>query len=550
MNSVSKEQQQGGTPSFDDIPPYERIMRERAAAAAKEKEAAAQAAAQDAKSDQESRGQWATRPMAAQTATAAKRPQRKDDDHPATLAEAAAKRAEARQKAAQAAKARQAAMQAEREAQLAEEAARKAEAASAPQAQAVASEAQDVRADKAAEEAAAAKTAEAAEPAPKSKRPAPVAASKKEKKSRARREEPAKRGRHHRRRFPWVAVIMLVCIAVVVLAVTQIGRNWLVPANANDTQIVEVEIPEGTPVSTMGDILEEQGLIRSSSAFSLLVRVQGAAANLQAGVHDLSPSMTMPEIVAALQEGAEEAGMLKVTVNEGLTVDQIAEVVADSTSYSAEDFLNLMTNQEFLAQLVQQYPILTDSYNNPNVRYVLEGYLFPATYDVAQGETLESLVTQMVDKTNEVLSKYQVDIDASSYSLQDIMSIASLVEKEGQTTEDRKLIAGVFHNRLEQGMPIQSDISVLYALGTHKEMVTYDDLEVDSPYNLYTNAGLPPGPMNSPSEDAIAAALEPTDNDYLYFYANLKTGEVFYTDNYEQHQAWAQEYEETGDIQG
>lgn len=547
---MSKEQQQGGTPSFDDIPPYERIMRERAAAAAKEKEAAAQAAAQDAKSDQESRGQWATRPIAAQTATAAKRPQRKDDDHPATLAEAAAKRAEARQKAAQAAKARQAAMQAEREAQLAEEAARKAEAASAPQAQAVASEAQDVRADKAAEEAAAAKTAEAAEPAAKTKRPAPVAASKKEKKSRARREEPAKRGRHHRRRFPWVAVIMLVCIAVVVLAVTQIGRNWLVPANANDTQIVEVEIPEGTPVSTMGDILEEQGLIRSSSAFSLLVRVQGAAANLQAGVHDLSPSMTMPEIVAALQEGAEEAGMLKVTVNEGLTVDQIAEVVADSTSYSAEDFLNLMSNQEFLAQLVQQYPILTDSYNNPNVRYVLEGYLFPATYDVAQGETLKSLVTQMVDKTNEVLSKYQADIDASSYSLQDIMSIASLVEKEGQTTEDRKLIAGVFYNRLEQGMPIQSDISVLYALGTHKEMVTYDDLEVDSPYNLYTNAGLPPGPMNSPSEDAIAAALEPTDNDYLYFYANLKTGEVFYTDDYEQHQAWAQEYEETGDIQG
>lgn len=547
---MSKEQQQGGTPSFDDIPPYERIMRERAAAAAKEKEAAAQAAAQDAKSDREPAGQWATRPMAAQTATAAKRPQRKDDDHPATLAEAAAKRAEARQKAAQAAKARQAAMQAEREAQLAEEAARKAEAASARQAQAVASEAQDVRADKAAEEAAAAKTAEAAEPAAKTKRPAPVAASKKEKKSRARREEPAKRGRHHRRRFPWVAVIMLVCIAVVVLAVTQIGRNWLVPANANDTQIVEVEIPEGTPVSTMGDILEEQGLIRSSSAFSLLVRVQGAAANLQAGVHDLSPSMTMPEIVAALQEGAEEAGMLKVTVNEGLTVDQIAEVVADSTSYSAEDFLNLMSNQEFLAQLVQQYPILTDSYNNPNVRYVLEGYLFPATYDVAQGETLESLVTQMVDKTNEVLSKYQADIDASSYSLQDIMSIASLVEKEGQTTEDRKLIAGVFYNRLEQGMPIQSDISVLYALGTHKEMVTYDDLEVDSPYNLYTNAGLPPGPMNSPSEDAIAAALEPTDNDYLYFYANLKTGEVFYTDNYEQHQAWAQEYEETGDIQG
>ena len=300
----------------------------------------------------------------------------------------------------------------------------------------------------------------------------------------------------------------------------------------------------------MGDMLEEEGLIRSSTAFSLCVRVEGAAANLQAGVHELSPSMTLKEIVDALQEGAEEAGLVKVTVNEGLTVDQIADVVAANTSYSAQDFLDLMNDQDFLAQLVQEYPILSDSYNNPNVRYVLEGYLFPATYDFASGETLESLVTQMVDKTNDVLAKYQTEIDASSYSLQDIMSIASLVEKEGQTTKDRKLIAGVFYNRLDQGMAIQSDISVLYALGTHKEMVTYEDLEVDSPYNLYLNTGLPPGPLNSPSEDAIAAALEPTDSDYLYFYANIDTGEVFYTDDYEQHLKWQQEYEETGDIQG
>ena len=207
-----------------------------------------------------------------------------------------------------------------------------------------------------------------------------------------------------------------------------------------------------------------------------------------------------------------------------------------------------MTNSEFLEKLVQEYPILTDSYNNSNVRYVLEGYLFPATYDFSSSDTLESLVTQMVDKTNEILSKYQAEIEASSYSLQDIMSIASLVEKEGLTTEDRKLIAGVFYNRLDTGMPIQSDISVLYALGTHKEVVTYDDLQVDSPYNLYANTGLPPGPLNSPSEDAIVAALEPTESNYLYFYANIDTGEVFYTDDYNQHLQWQEEYESTGDI--
>lgn len=99
-------------------------------------------------------------------------------------------------------------------------------------------------------------------------------------------------------------------------------------------------------------------------------------------------------------------------------------------------------------------------------------------------------------------------------------------------------------------MAIQSDISVLYALGTHKELVTFEDLEVDSPYNLYKNTGLSPGPLNNPSEDAIAAALNPTESDYIYFYANIKTGEVFYTNSYDQHLAWQQEYEETGDIQG
>ena len=357
------------------------------------------------------------------------------------------------------------------------------------------------------------------------------------------------RRKKRRRRIPWVAIVLLVCMAIVVVAVVQFGRNWVLPANADDTQLVEVEIPAGTPVSEMGDILEQQGIIRSANSFSLYVRLKGVASNLQAGVHDLAPSMTLEEVVETLQQGAEEAGLVKVTVNEGLTIDQIGDVIDESTRYSKQDFLDLMNNREFLEKLVQQYPILTDSYNNANVRYVLEGYLFPATYDMASDDTLETLVTQMVDKTNEVLSKYQADIDASSYSLQDIMSIASLVEKEGVTTKDRKLIAGVFYNRLQANMPIQSDISVLYALGTHKEIVTYDDLQVDSPYNLYLNTGLPPGPFNSPSEDAIVAALEPTASDYLYFYANIDTGEVFYTNDYEQHLKWQEEYEETGDIQ-
>ena len=438
-----------------------------------------------------------------QNTAQAKNPTQQAPQKAKTLEDAAAQRAEARRKAMQAAAARQRAAQS---GNAKEQAGRRA----------AASEGQ----------------------APKRK-PAPQGGSHK---------QPPRR-KKRRRRIPWVAIVLLVCMAIVVVAVVQFGRNWVLPANADDTQLVEVEIPAGTPVSEMGDILEQQGIIRSANSFSLYVRLKGVASNLQAGVHDLAPSMTLEEVVETLLQGAEEAGLVKVTVNEGLTIDQIGDVIDESTRYSKQDFLDLMNNREFLEKLVQQYPILTDSYNNANVRYVLEGYLFPATYDMASDDTLETLVTQMVDKTNEVLSKYQADIDASSYSLQDIMSIASLVEKEGVTTKDRKLIAGVFYNRLQANMPIQSDISVLYALGTHKEIVTYDDLQVDSPYNLYLNTGLPPGPFNSPSEDAIVAALEPTASDYLYFYANIDTGEVFYTNDYEQHLKWQEEYEETGDIQ-
>ncbi|MEE0434230.1 MAG: endolytic transglycosylase MltG [Peptococcaceae bacterium] len=500
MSDYHKQDDNKQTPA-SDLPPFERIMQERAAAQKRVAETSDAHSQQPAEKDV-----WATRPMAPQ------RP-KSESARPTTLQEAAAERA-----------------------QLKAQRSQNAGAKPAPASAKVQQESQHESGH------------DAKHGEPKKRQEMPKAA---QAEKRSQLQQPSnKRPKRRRRQFPMVAVVLLLCVAIVAVAAVSFTRAVVVPANADDTSTVEVEIPSGTPVSDMGDMLKEQGIIRSSLAFDLYVRVQGAAANLQAGVHDLSPSMTLGEVVSSLQEGAEEAGLTKITVNEGLTIDQIADIVAEKTDYSRDDFLNLMTDSDFIAQLVSQYPILNDSYNTPNVRYVLEGYLFPATYDFNDDEGLEALVTQMVDKTNEVLSEHQAAIDASSYSLQDIMSIASLVEKEGQTSEDRKLIAGVFYNRLNEGMAIQSDISVLYALGTHKEMVTYDDLETDSPYNLYLNTGLPPGPMNSPSEDAIVAALEPTASDYLYFYANIDTGEVFYTDDYNQHLAWQEEYEETGDIQG
>ncbi len=359
---------------------------------------------------------------------------------------------------------------------------------------------------------------------------------------------PPRRKRRRRGFFP--LLIALVLILIVVLGGVSVFRDLTVPANAKDTQVVSVEIPSGTSIAQMGVILEDKGLIRSHRAFKHYVKAKGVAEKIQAGTHQLSPSMTLEEVVSSLQANAGEIGVSKIAVNEGLTIDQIAGVVEKQTKYSKKEFLALMKDETFLKGLVKDYPFLKETVASKEVRYALEGYLFPATYEFNDANSLESLVTMMLDKTATVLEKYQSEIDKSEHSINEIMTLASLIEKEGVKTSDRQKISGVFYNRLKKNMPIQSDISVLYALNTHKEMVTLKDLEVDSPYNLYTNPGLSPGPMNNPGEDAIMAAIEPDNNDYLYFFANLKTGKVYFTADYKQHLAWQKEYEETGEVSG
>ena len=149
--------------------------------------------------------------------------------------------------------------------------------------------------------------------------------------------------------------------------------------------------------------------------------------------------------------------------------------------------------------------------------------------------SLKDLVIQMVNKTNTVLQPYFSTIKQQNLTVQEVLTLASLVEKEGVKENDRKNIAQVFFNRIEANMPLQSDISVLYALGEHKEMVTYQDTAVDSPYNLYINTGFGPGPFDNPSEASIQAVLEPTKNDYYYFVADMKHGDVYFAKTYEEH---------------
>ena len=309
------------------------------------------------------------------------------------------------------------------------------------------------------------------------------------------------------------------------------------PVDTAQTELVSFEIEQGASVKEVSKALEEEGIIRNSKLFNFYLKFKNVS-GFKSGLYHVSKSMTLDEIIAELsgQGKDKDQNATKVLIREGEQLTDIAKEVEKSTKYSAEDFMAKVQDEDFLRYLVQKFPkLLTQSYNGYQVKYVLEGYLYPATYDMNDSKTLQMLITEMVAKTDEVMSKYYDKILASDYTLQEIMAMASLIEKEGSKLEDRKKISSVFHNRIKENMKLQTDVSVQYALGEHKEALSLEDLEVDSPYNLYQNYGVGPGPYNSPSEDAIVAAMEPEKTDYLYFLADIHTKEIYYAKTYEEH---------------
>ena len=309
------------------------------------------------------------------------------------------------------------------------------------------------------------------------------------------------------------------------------------PVDTAQTELVSFEIEQGASVKEVSKALEKEGIIRNSKLFNFYLKFKNVS-GFKSGLYHVSKSMTLDEIIAELsgQGKDKDQNATKVLIREGEQLTEIAKEVEKSTKYSAEDFMAKVQDEDFLRYLVQKFPkLLTQSYNGYQVKYVLEGYLFPATYDMNDSKTLQMLITEMVAKTDEVMSKYYDKILASDYTLQEIMAMASLIEKEGTKLEDRKKISSVFYNRIKENMKLQTDVSVQYALGEHKEALSLEDLEVDSPYNLYQNYGVGPGPYNSPSEDSIVAALEPEKTDYLYFLADIHTKEIYYAKTYEEH---------------
>ena len=351
--------------------------------------------------------------------------------------------------------------------------------------------------------------------------------------------------------------VLLVLLGVGGFFGYQYVESALQPVDASSKEYITVQIPEGANTQEIGETLEKSGLVKHGLVFSLYAKYKNYS-DLKSGYYNLQKSMSTDDLIKELQKGGtperQEVSLASLTIPEGYTIDQIAETVGQlqgefKEALTAEAFLAKVQDETFISQLVAKYPTLLESLptKESGVRYRLEGYLFPATYAIKESTTVESLIDEMVAAMDKNLSTHYAAIKEKNLTVNELLTIASLVEKEGSKTEDRKQIAGVFYNRLNIGMPLQSNIAILYAEGKlGKNISLADDAAIDtsinSPYNVYLNLGLMPGPVDSPSLDAIEASINQTKSENLYFVANVQDGKVYYATTREEHDRNVEEH--------
>jgi len=378
------------------------------------------------------------------------------------------------------------------------------------------------------------------------------------KRSRRESAKPAKKKKKSRLKgFLVTVLVLLILLGAGGFFGLRYAESALQPLDPSSKQYMTVQIPDGSNAQEIGSTLEKSGVIKNGLVFTLYVKYKNYN-ELKSGYYNLQKSMSVEDVIKELQKGGtpepQEVTLASLTIPEGYTLEQIAQTVGQlqgnfKEPLTAEAFLAKVQDENFIAQEVTKYPNLLESLptKDSGVRYRLEGYLFPATYTIKENTTVESLIDEMLAAMDKNLSSHYATIKEKNLTVNELLTIASLVEKEGAKTEDRKLIAGVFYNRLNLGMPLQSNIAILYAEGKLGQNISLADdaaidTSIDSPYNDYTKVGLMPGPVDSPSLDAIESSINQTKSDYLCFVANVQDGKVYYATTLEEHDRNVQEH--------
>ncbi len=334
----------------------------------------------------------------------------------------------------------------------------------------------------------------------------------------------------------FIGILIILVLVVAAAAGSYYYYNQLLEPVAPEAsgEYTIVDIPPGANTEIIAATLYEEGLIQNELAFRVYVYRHDLAQGFIAGKYQLSPAMSAEQIVEKIQAGDVYAETLWFTIPEGYTVEETAGRLEEKGLAGKEQFLEIAATPP--AEMKEEFPFLQEI-EDPEVEYLLEGYLFPDTYEVYSDVGASDISKIMLRRMDQVINEeYRDRMSEMDLSLHEILTIASLIEREARVDHERSLISGVIYNRLEAGQLLQIDATIQYILGETKEFLTYDDLEVESPYNTYQNEGLPPGPIAAPGEAAIRAALYPEDTEYYFYnYKYDDTGEHYFSRTYEEH---------------
>jgi UPF0755 protein len=307
--------------------------------------------------------------------------------------------------------------------------------------------------------------------------------------------------------FQYLIGLLVWCVLIGVIALGFYLGYYTLPLTGENTAVeTVVTIPTGMSTTEIGLMLHAHELVRSSDAFALMSRVLGVDGALMAGNYNLSPSMNLLEIIRRLREG--EVVTYRVTIPEGANIREIAAILSSRGLVDEERFIELASDSRL---------VFGDDFPFEKPIESLEGYLYPDTY-LFTDSTEEMLIKRMVDQFIKTVLPVVGSTD-SEYTIHEIVTIASIVEKEIIYHDERALVAAVYHNRLKQGMRLQADPTIQYILDRPVSRLLYSHLQIESPYNTYRNDGLPPGPIGNPGVLSIEAALNPAQVDYLFFVA-------------------------------
>lgn len=324
------------------------------------------------------------------------------------------------------------------------------------------------------------------------------------------------------------SLVVVSIIALVVMINHLYGAQS--PMDEENPETINVEIPSGSNSKEIAIILKENGLIRDKSIFRLDAKIKGYANSFKSGYYSLSTGMSIKEIMTELTKGGKNTNVSTFTVPEGYELRLIAEKLSEEGFINENRFLELTSDKR---NFEDKFSFLSELDEGQS----LEGYLFPSTYEIFVGASEEEIIEKMLVEFEKIYEdKLEDSINNLNLSLDQAVTLGSIIEREARRDDERELVSAVFHNRLNIDMPLQSCATVQYILGERKEVLTNADTQIQSEFNTYINNGLPPSPIASPGKDSLIASINPADVDYLYFRTKEDgTGAHVFSRTYEEH---------------